>query len=203
MTDSSTEKSSSTRRGKYRPRPPEESSRAAKAVLRVEIAMLSIALAALGLHLYQKHRNARPQPVTFAAAAFYKPASSTFDTMPTAAGSDDADAAKGQMLYAQSCTTCHGTNLQGMPHQGVSLRDNKFVAATNDRNLVAFLKLGRRPADSGNKTGLLMPPRGGNPSLDDDGLLHIVAYLRQAQSDNPAVARAGNPSTKPVASVEP
>jgi disulfide bond formation protein DsbB len=118
-------------------------------------------------------------------------------------GSDGADAGKGQVLYAQSCTTCHGQNLQGMPHQGVSLRDSKFIASTNDRKLVAFLKFGRKPTDAGNTTGLLMPPRGGNPSLDDDGLGHIVAFMRQIQHESAAAANSPAPATKPFASVEP
>jgi disulfide bond formation protein DsbB len=127
-----------------------------------------------------------------------------FESMAGDAFSSDAgDAGKGQVLYSQTCTTCHGQNLQGMPHQGVSLRESKFVAATNDRKLVAFLKLGRKPADPGNTTGLLMPPRGGNPSLDDDALGHIVAYLRQVQHETARAIDTSAVSTRPVASADP
>ena len=115
---------------------------------------------------------------------------------------DGADASKGRVLYMQTCTTCHGQALTGMPHQGVNLRDSKFVAGTNDQKLVAFIKTGRKPADPKNTTGLPMPPRGGNPALDDDGLSNIVAYLRQVQRDA-AVAQdpSQSPSTRPMASV--
>jgi disulfide bond formation protein DsbB len=45
-------------------------------------------------------------------------------------------------------------------------------------DLVTFLKVGRGPSDADNTTGVQMPPRGGNPSLGDDDLTNVVAYLK-------------------------
>ena len=87
----------------------------------------------------------------------------------------------GQMLYGNTCLTCHGTRGQGMPNQGVNLRISKFIAACSDEQLVSFLKTGREAKDPTSLVGRLMPPRGGNGSLDDTGLGDIVAFLRQLQ----------------------
>ena len=43
------------------------------------------------------------------------------------------------------------------------------------------IQVGRPAGDPLNDTGVDMPPRGGNPSLSDEDLAHIVAYLRTLQ----------------------
>jgi mono/diheme cytochrome c family protein len=104
------------------------------------------------------------------------------DSLQDSAQFDDAsDAAKGQALFAQSCTSCHGQTAQGLPRMGVNLRESKFIAATSNLRLIAFLKSGRQPTDPKNLTGVPMPPRGGNLALDDEALADIVAFLRQVQ----------------------
>ena len=106
---------------------------------------------------------------------------------PSGEGPDVAQAGKdpeyGQALYAQSCITCHGTRGQGVPRQGVNLRTSEFLAAHSDEQVVSFLKQGRPATDTASLTGLLMPPRGGNQTLDDTGLKNIVAFLRQVQDE--------------------
>ena len=192
-----------TRRGNYRPPPPEEQSEISRAVVVLEITVMLIVLVAVAWRVWRAASTEQP-PVKIAAfhssGVFSGPIPAGVETG-HAVGPDGADADKGQALYTQSCMSCHGQNLQGMPHQGVPLRENKFIKSLNDPKLVAFLKNGRKPADPGNTTGLLMPPRGGNPSLDDDGLKHIVAYLRLAQKPAASVAQA--PSTRPLATIDP
>jgi disulfide bond formation protein DsbB len=94
-----------------------------------------------------------------------------------------SDARYGELLYAGSCKSCHGARGQGMPHQGVDLRGSTFIAARDDQQLIAFIKKGRLPGDPESVQGLIMPPRGGNPALDDTSLAHIVAFLRQIQQE--------------------
>jgi cytochrome c5 len=89
---------------------------------------------------------------------------------------------RGKKLYKESCTICHGANGQGLPHQGADLRLSKFVAGESDNALVSFLRKGREANDPKTVQGLVMPPRGGNPSLDDTALSDIVLFLRQMQS---------------------
>ena len=44
--------------------------------------------------------------------------------------------------------------------------------------LVAFVKQGRSTDDPANTTGVAMPPKGGNPALQEAQIRGIVAYLR-------------------------
>ncbi len=194
-----------TRSSDYQPAPPERQSRLSQLIVKTELALMAAAALVLGMKLFHSHQQDR-SPVKIASAQSALP---LLSALPNGAGAaeggfvDGADPGKGQVLYMQTCTTCHGQALTGMPHQGVNLRDSKFVASTNDQKLVAFIKVGRKPADAKNTTGLLMPPRGGNPSLDDDALANIVAFLRQAQKESGLAQDTSQaPSTKPFASVQ-
>jgi disulfide bond formation protein DsbB len=161
------------------PRWPEEQSALSVWIVRAELA-LTVALAVIVL-VYLKRSDPHD------AIAFTKPPAATisFADLPAERGNmdDSADAAKGQVLFSQTCTTCHGATGAGLPHAGVNLQQSKFVAASNDLQLVAFLKRGRQAMDTKNTTGVPMPPRGGNPALDDDGLKDLVAFLRQVQRE--------------------
>jgi disulfide bond formation protein DsbB len=97
--------------------------------------------------------------------------------------SPSQDPQRGRLLYMASCSSCHGQRGQGMPHSGANLRISAFVARQSDQQLVAFLKRGRAPGDPESVQGLIMPPRGGNPALDDAALETIVAFLRQLQQE--------------------
>ena len=191
-----------TRSNGYRPPLPETQSAVSRWIVRIEAsAGITVAIALLA---YATWRNREiNEPVRIASMA------SSIVIAPGAAHGaleEDVDVSKGQMLYMQACTSCHGQRGHGMPHQGVSLRQSKFIESTTDRALVAFLKKGRPATDPKNATGIPMPPRGGNPSLDDDALAHIVAFLRQVQKeqstetpDGSPTAALREPATRPVA----
>lgn len=72
----------------------------------------------------------------------------------------------GEKIFASACAACHGQDLT----------QSEFIAAKTDRELVEFLKVGGLPDESP-----VMPPRGGNPSLTDEKLEDIAAYLRSLQ----------------------
>ena len=88
------------------------------------------------------------------------------------------DAVLGEAIYGTVCVACHGTDAGGIEGLGPALAGNEFVAVQSDDDLVGFLTVGRGTDDSANTTGVAMPPRGGNPSLTDDDLYDVVAYLR-------------------------
>lgn len=88
------------------------------------------------------------------------------------------DAQAGQQLFVSSCSSCHGPEGKGMPGLGSDLTTSAFVAGLSDSELVAFIKEGRPPDHPDNTTGVAMPPKGGNPSLSDEDLANIVAYIR-------------------------
>lgn len=85
---------------------------------------------------------------------------------------------QGKEIYGRICSTCHGQDARGMPALGKGLRANAFIESLSDSELVDFLKAGRSAGDPLNETGIDMPPRGGDPSITDEELGAIVAFLR-------------------------
>lgn len=94
---------------------------------------------------------------------------------------DPAAAARGKALFAQGCNACHGDNARGRTGLGKDLAHNAFVKSQGDVELVGFLKRGRDISDPLNTTRIPMPPKGGNPALNDKQLTDLVAYLRDLQ----------------------
>lgn len=78
---------------------------------------------------------------------------------PTPAG----DPVAGEKLFASACKVCHRKDV---------IR-NDFVAGKTDQELVEFIKVGGAPGEP-----RVMLPKGGKPSLTDQNLYNIVAYLR-------------------------
>jgi mono/diheme cytochrome c family protein len=100
-----------------------------------------------------------------------------------AAGGDAERAewiANGRKLFVASCASCHGRDGLGMPGLGKDLTTSEFVNRLSDDDLLAFLLKGRDPSDPANTSKVAMPPKGGNPALNEDDLLDIIAYLRSA-----------------------
>ncbi len=95
---------------------------------------------------------------------------------------ETGDITMGARLYAMSCVSCHGVDGRGLPKLGKDLVASTFIQQmTDDEAIIAFLGKGRSTSDPLNTTKVDMPPRGGNPALNDDRLFQIVAYLRWLQ----------------------
>ena len=101
------------------------------------------------------------------------------DTTSGPAGPGDAVA--GAAVYSGTCAACHGPDLQGIDGLGKQLVPNEFVATNTEDELVAFLLVGRAADDPLNTQGVEMPARGGNPSLTDQDLHDVAAYLQAQQ----------------------
>ena len=86
-------------------------------------------------------------------------------------------------MIAGFCPTleCHGPDARGIQGLGKNLRSSEFVKGLSDDELVEFIKKGRDTSDPANTTGVAMPPKGGNPSLTDQDLYDIVAYIRSIE----------------------
>ena len=97
------------------------------------------------------------------------------DTTPAATG----DAAAGEELFAGTCVACHGPEGRGVEGLGKDLHNNAFIDDNTDDELVAFLEVGRPAGDPANEAGVDMPPKGGNPSLTEQDLYDLVAFLRK------------------------
>ncbi len=89
-----------------------------------------------------------------------------------------AELAKGEQHFMSTCASCHGADAMGLPKLGKGLHQNEFVREMSDSELVEFLKTGRSAYHPLNSTGVDMPPKGGNPTLNDEDLAAIVRYVR-------------------------
>ncbi len=99
----------------------------------------------------------------------------------TTSGGGSGNAAAGAEVFQGTCATCHGPDAMGIEGLGKSLHDNAFVQGLTDAEMVAFIQVGRPASDPLNTTGVDMPPRGGNPSLSDQDLYDVVAFVRTLQ----------------------
>ncbi|HMB70809.1 MAG TPA: cytochrome c oxidase subunit 3 [bacterium] len=110
------------------------------------------------------------------------------------------DLDRGRKIAYQTCASCHGADLRGMPKNGKDMLTSEFIRNKSDDELLAFLKVGRSPWDPENTTQVQMPPRGGNPTLDDDKLRDVIAFLRLAQ-ESVAAAEADGGADAELAAV--
>lgn len=113
--------------------------------------------------------------LTFVVGSIYAARAEASTTISTATE-------RGASLYT-TCAGCHGASGEGVSGLGVSLTNNDFVERLSDDELVAFIKVGRAADDPENKTGQVMPPWGGNPSLTESDLHDLVAFLRMLQQE--------------------
>ncbi len=100
------------------------------------------------------------------------------DSSTQGGASNQGDSSKGEQLFTANCSACHGTGGVGINGLGSSLTTSEFVGKLSDEELLNFVKVGRPADDPLNTTGVPMPPKGGNPALNDEEIKDIVAYLR-------------------------
>lgn len=94
------------------------------------------------------------------------------------AGLEKGDAEKGKPLFVQFCSACHGPDALGIKGLGKDLVHSEFVKEETDAELLKYVNEGRPVDDPRNTTGIPMPPKGGNPALTNQQIVHIIAYLR-------------------------
>lgn len=87
----------------------------------------------------------------------------------------------GAAVYSGTCATCHAPDLSGIDGLGNPLVDSEFIASLSEDELAAYIAVGRPSNDPANTTGISMPARGGNPTLSDQDLLDVAAYLKAQQ----------------------
>ncbi len=90
------------------------------------------------------------------------------------------DPTKGATLYAQNCTTCHGSSLEG--GIGATLNPIEKLPGVKDPLDPAFLiniiTNGRQP-QAGDPKQTAMPAKGGNSSLTDQDIKDLAAFIIQ------------------------
>ncbi|MEO8392505.1 MAG: c-type cytochrome [Chloroflexota bacterium] len=96
----------------------------------------------------------------------------------------------GQTVFQSVCFACHGIDARGIPGLGKNLVESQFVHGLTDEELLLVVIKGRDTSDILNTTGVAMPPRGGNPSLTDDQLRAVIAYVRSLSASASVVQAA-------------
>lgn len=138
-------------------------------------ALLTVVVLALALMVGSACAGgAQPAP----ASSQGKPAAAQPAAKPAA---KVGDASRGQALFTQSCTACHGADAKGLPGLGKDMTTSAFIKEQSDQQLLDFVKKGRPISDPANTTKVDMPPKGGNPALTDAQLLDIIAHIRTLQ----------------------
>lgn len=102
------------------------------------------------------------------------------DAAPANSG-QGGDAANGETLYLNTCASCHGADALGIDGLGKQLAGSDFVATTSEGALYTLILEGRDSDHPDNDTGVAMPPKGGNPSLSDQSIADVIAYLKSLQ----------------------
>ncbi|MEZ4668945.1 MAG: cytochrome c [Anaerolineae bacterium] len=138
-------------------------------------------------------------PPTASVAVSSEPTNAP-QTVAQAQPPDPARVNAGANIFSGTCTACHGFNAMGIPGLGKTLIGSEFVNSKTDDELVAFLEVGRQVTDPLNTTGVMMPPKGGNPTLSNDQLMDVVLYIR---SLNTGSAATTPPTAVPTTSGEP
>ena len=87
------------------------------------------------------------------------------------------DPVAGEKIYASACAACHGLKGEGVPGLSQDMTQSQLTATKTDQELLEFIKAGSAPGEPP-----VMPPKGGLPSLSDQNLADIVAYLRTLQT---------------------
>ncbi len=106
----------------------------------------------------------------------------TATTAPAApAGSSNAEMVELGKKEFGSCAGCHGADATGVTGLGKSLVGTDFITNISDGDLATLIKTGRPASDPANTTGIGMPPKGGNPALNDEKIDALVAYIRSLQ----------------------
>ena len=112
------------------------------------------------------------------------------------------NAANGKKWFAMTCVTCHGPTGDGVLNAAPSLRTSEFLKKANDQQIAALIRLGRAANDPANKTGKVMPAKGGNPFLDESKIADLVAFLKDLEAQLPSAPAAGPPKLPDVSATQ-
>ena len=80
----------------------------------------------------------------------------------------------GQAIYSQTCIACHGANGKGAIPGVADLTNVEGALSKPDEALLNSITEGFQSPGS----ALAMPPRGGNPTLTEEDVKAVLAYLR-------------------------
>jgi disulfide bond formation protein DsbB len=137
-------------------------------------------------------RQASPTPTPLPSPTVVQPTTVAVVTY------DPITVSAGEQIFQSTCAACHGFNAQGVPGLGKPLIGSEFLNGLSDDELVAFIEQGRDITDPLNTTGVMMPPKGGNPALSETNLHEVVAYIRSINDTQMVSAPAAPTQSQPA-----
>ena len=143
-------------------------------------------LAVVGIEAVMAARTLTLDPVVMdysGVSSAEGPSKPSAETALATAGDPDI----GKQVFGKTCITCHGPMGGGMPNLAPSLVGSEFINRSGESAVAGVIRLGRGLDDPNNKSKKVMPARGGNPFLSDADISHLVAFVRQIQTQ-PATA---------------
>ena len=102
-------------------------------------------------------------------------------TPPPAPSATPTSLENGAALYAQACASCHGAHGVGVEGLGTALADSPHVSGLTEDELVTVIRDGRAADAADSRTGIAMPPSGGQSDLTDEQIGDIVLYIKSLQ----------------------
>jgi cytochrome c5 len=88
---------------------------------------------------------------------------------------EGGDPAKGAKIYNETCIACHGADGRGTVPGAPDFNKKGAVESRPHEVMTRHIKNGfREPGKP-----LAMPPKGGNPDLNDDDVLDVQAFLHK------------------------
>ncbi len=109
------------------------------------------------------------------------------------------DAAAGQKLFSITCVTCHGPTGEGLNSLAPSLRASEFLKSADTAGVTQVVRRGRPVTDPANKSGKMMPAKGGNPFLTDQQVADLVAFVKSISGGAAAPVAGSVTSADPAA----
>ena len=124
-----------------------------------------------------------PLPPPASSGTGSRPASSSASSAKVSADAQKyakltGNASRGKSKFEGTCVSCHGPDAKGMPGLGKDLTTSAFTKGLSNPDFILFVTKGRSASDPANTTKVDMPPKGGNPALNDQDLADIVTYVR-------------------------
>ena len=88
---------------------------------------------------------------------------------------------RGAAYYSQACASCHGENGVGVEGLGTALANSPQTSRLTESEMFAIIRDGRAADAPDNRTGIAMPPSGGQPDLTDEQIVDIILYIQSLQ----------------------
>jgi|GEM_PF-1786589 len=158
----------------------------ARSLLAIAVTSGAILLGVLSLNIA---RVFVAGPIVMDVRSQFATPASGGSSLPTAAPSGEA--ANGKKWFLMTCVTCHGPTGDGVLNAAPSLRASDFLKTSDATAISSLIRLGRAATDPANKTGKVMPARGGNPFLDETKIADLAAFLKQLETQFAGTAEAG------------